>query len=176
MYHKHPKTLPPFIKFVGVLYPGYRGSLVMVQKSGYNWFPLVANSWGTIHPVPDMTPLLMVEEGGPLPQKEPNPGAIPANTLPHLGSCRKTWFCHLSACSMSFPRPGMLSVSHLPHPGASWYQVGTTRARASRSDVIKCLAHHDVAASAHAHMTTDNWVLEPIPSSPVTDASPKGHA
>jgi hypothetical protein len=39
---------------VRVLYPGFRGSPVMAQQSGYDQFPLVANSWGTIQPKPDM--------------------------------------------------------------------------------------------------------------------------
>jgi hypothetical protein len=48
-----------------VLYPGYRGSPVMTQESGYDRFPLGVNSWGTKYPVPDMTPPLLAEEEGP---------------------------------------------------------------------------------------------------------------
>jgi hypothetical protein len=43
---------------VRVQYPGYRGSPVMAQKSRYDWFPLAANGWGTIHPISDMAPPL----------------------------------------------------------------------------------------------------------------------
>jgi hypothetical protein len=52
---------------VGVLYPGYRESLVMAQKSRYDRFPQAANDWGTIHPTLDMAlPLLTEEEGLPI--------------------------------------------------------------------------------------------------------------
>jgi hypothetical protein len=54
-----------FLRVVEVLYPGYRGSPVTTHKSRYDWFPLVANDWGTIHSVPDMTPPLLVEGEGP---------------------------------------------------------------------------------------------------------------
>jgi hypothetical protein len=33
----------------GVWYPGYRGSLVITQNSGYDRFPLATNNWGTIY-------------------------------------------------------------------------------------------------------------------------------
>jgi hypothetical protein len=50
---------------VGVLYPRYRGLLVTAQKSGYDRFPLAADSCGTKHPILDMVPPLMAEEEGP---------------------------------------------------------------------------------------------------------------
>jgi hypothetical protein len=31
---------------VRVQYPGYHGSLVTTQNSGYDWFPSVTNGWG----------------------------------------------------------------------------------------------------------------------------------
>jgi hypothetical protein len=49
----------------GVLYPGYRGSLVTAQKFGFDWFSTAANGSETIHPVLDMTPPLLAEEEGP---------------------------------------------------------------------------------------------------------------
>jgi hypothetical protein len=36
------------------------------QNSGYYQFPLAANGWGTIHPIPDMAPPLLAKEEGPL--------------------------------------------------------------------------------------------------------------
>ncbi len=41
---------------VGVMYLGYRGLPVTAQNSGYDWFPPMANGWGTIHPVPGNGP------------------------------------------------------------------------------------------------------------------------
>jgi hypothetical protein len=40
------------VGFVGVIYHGYRGPLVIAKNSGYDRFPLVANDWRTIHHVP----------------------------------------------------------------------------------------------------------------------------
>jgi hypothetical protein len=37
---------------VGVIYPVYRGPLVMAQNSGYDRFPPTANGWGTKYPIP----------------------------------------------------------------------------------------------------------------------------
>jgi hypothetical protein len=54
---------------IGVLYPGYRGSLVTAQNSGYNRFPLAANDWETMHPIPDIAPPLQGEEEGHQPKK-----------------------------------------------------------------------------------------------------------
>jgi hypothetical protein len=52
---------------VGVLYLGYRGSLVMTYKSGYDRFPPTANGWGTKHLIPDIVPPLQTEdEGSPI--------------------------------------------------------------------------------------------------------------
>jgi hypothetical protein len=53
------------MQLVRVLYPGYRGSPVMTQNSGYDRFPPAANDWETIHPVSDMAPPLQAEEEGP---------------------------------------------------------------------------------------------------------------
>jgi hypothetical protein len=50
---------------VGDSYPGYRGSPFTVQNSGYEWFPIAANGYGTIHPVLDKTPPLQAKEEGP---------------------------------------------------------------------------------------------------------------
>jgi hypothetical protein len=47
---------------VGVLYPGYRGSLVTTEKSGYDRFTPAANGWRTINIVLDMTPALLTKE------------------------------------------------------------------------------------------------------------------
>jgi hypothetical protein len=44
--------------------PGYRRTLVMAQKSRYGWFPPVANSRGTKHPVLCMAPQLLTKEDG----------------------------------------------------------------------------------------------------------------
>jgi hypothetical protein len=44
------------VVIVGVIYPGYRRPPIMTQNSGYNRFPPTANSWGTIHPVPENGP------------------------------------------------------------------------------------------------------------------------
>jgi hypothetical protein len=52
---------------VRVLYLGYRGSPVTAQNLGYDDFPLAANGWGTLHPIPDMAPPLLAEEDGPPP-------------------------------------------------------------------------------------------------------------
>jgi hypothetical protein len=49
----------------GVMYPGYHGLSVMTQKSGYDQLPPVANGWGTMYSMPDMAPLLLVEEEEP---------------------------------------------------------------------------------------------------------------
>jgi hypothetical protein len=51
-------------------------SPVTAQNSRYDQFPLVENSWGIIHLVPDMPPPLPVEEEGPPTLKELNPGVI----------------------------------------------------------------------------------------------------
>jgi hypothetical protein len=48
-----------------MLDPEYRGSPVTAQNSGYHWFPLAANGWGTTHTVPERTPPLHAEEEGP---------------------------------------------------------------------------------------------------------------
>jgi hypothetical protein len=45
--------------------PGTTGSPVTTQNPGYDQFPLVANDWGTIHPIPDMAPPLQAKEEGP---------------------------------------------------------------------------------------------------------------
>jgi hypothetical protein len=50
---------------VGVMYLRYHGSPVTIQKSEHDQFPLVANDWGTIHPVPDMALSLLIEEEVP---------------------------------------------------------------------------------------------------------------
>jgi hypothetical protein len=50
---------------VWVKYPWYRGLPVTSQNYEYDWFYSAANSWGTIHPVPDMAPPLLAEEEGP---------------------------------------------------------------------------------------------------------------
>jgi hypothetical protein len=47
------------------LVPGYRGQLVMPNKSRYNRFPSAANGWGTKHHIPDTVPPLLGEEKGP---------------------------------------------------------------------------------------------------------------
>jgi hypothetical protein len=53
-------------RVVGVLYPRYHGSPITAQNSDYDRFPPAVNRWGTIHPVPNMTPsLLAKEEGSP---------------------------------------------------------------------------------------------------------------
>ncbi len=44
------------------MYPGYFGLIVMTQNFGYDRFSLAANGWGTMHPVLDMAPPLLVEE------------------------------------------------------------------------------------------------------------------
>jgi hypothetical protein len=49
---------------VGVLYPGYHGSLFTAHKSRYDRFPLEENDWGTMHLVLDTAPLLLAEEEG----------------------------------------------------------------------------------------------------------------
>jgi hypothetical protein len=53
------------VTVLGVLYPGYRRSLGTANKSGYGRFPPVANVWGTISPILDTVPQLLVEEEGP---------------------------------------------------------------------------------------------------------------
>jgi hypothetical protein len=53
------------VTFVGVLYPGYRVSTVTTQESGYDWFPLPENGWGTTHPILGMAPPLLAREEGP---------------------------------------------------------------------------------------------------------------
>jgi hypothetical protein len=53
------------VTVLGVLYPGYRRSLGTANKSGYGRFPPVANGWGTISPILDTVPQLLVEEEGP---------------------------------------------------------------------------------------------------------------
>jgi hypothetical protein len=50
--------------FVGVKYPGYRGSPVTTQNFGYDRFPPAVNDWGTIHPIPDKAPPIQAEEEG----------------------------------------------------------------------------------------------------------------
>jgi hypothetical protein len=45
-----------------VLYLGPPGT---AHKSGYDQFPLAANGHGTMHPIPDMAPLLLAEEEVP---------------------------------------------------------------------------------------------------------------
>jgi hypothetical protein len=50
---------------IGVLYLGYRGSLVLAQKFGYDQFPLTASIWRTKHSIPHMAPPLLAEEEGP---------------------------------------------------------------------------------------------------------------
>jgi hypothetical protein len=37
--------------YVRVMYPGYSEPLVPTQNFGYDRFPPVANSWGTIYPI-----------------------------------------------------------------------------------------------------------------------------
>jgi hypothetical protein len=49
---------------VEVFYLGYRGSPVTTQNSGHDRFPPVANSWGTIRPMPGMSPPLQTEDEG----------------------------------------------------------------------------------------------------------------
>jgi hypothetical protein len=49
---------------VRVIYPRYRGPLVMDQNSRYDRFPPVENGWGTIHPYQGMAAPLQVEEEG----------------------------------------------------------------------------------------------------------------
>jgi hypothetical protein len=44
---------------------GIMGRWWWPKRSGYNWFPLAANDWGTMHPVPDMVPPFLVEQDGP---------------------------------------------------------------------------------------------------------------
>jgi hypothetical protein len=52
------------IDIIGVLYPGYCGSSVTVQKSRYDRFPLATNGCRTMHLVLDtVSPLLAEEEG-----------------------------------------------------------------------------------------------------------------
>jgi hypothetical protein len=53
------------VHVVGVLYPGYHGSLVTAHESGYGWFLPAANGWGTMHPIPDTVPPLLAEKEGP---------------------------------------------------------------------------------------------------------------
>jgi hypothetical protein len=50
---------------VRVMYTGYPGLSVMAQNSAYDWFPLVANGRGTIHPVPGNGPTTPIWRGGP---------------------------------------------------------------------------------------------------------------
>jgi hypothetical protein len=83
--------------------PGYHGSPVTAQKSGYDRFPPVANSWGTTHPILDMAPQLLVKEDGPPTTKELNPEAICIISLPHYSRHGRAGFCHQS-----------------PYPGASF--------------------------------------------------------
>jgi hypothetical protein len=99
---------------VRVLYPGYHGSLVTAQKSGYDRFPPAANCWGTTHPVPDMAPPLLTEEEGSPTYKQPNPGVIHVNASPCYGRSGQEGSCHLSARSVSLPDPGRAwSPSHI---------------------------------------------------------------
>jgi hypothetical protein len=41
------------------------GSPVTSQEIGYDRFPMVANGWGTKHPLPNAVPPLLTEEDGP---------------------------------------------------------------------------------------------------------------
>jgi hypothetical protein len=50
---------------IRVLYPGYRGSSVTAQKSGFDRFPPVTHGWGTNQPIPDKVPPLLSEEEWP---------------------------------------------------------------------------------------------------------------
>jgi hypothetical protein len=49
---------------VGVKYPGYHGSPVTAQNSGYDQFPPAVNGWATIHLIPDKAPPLQADEEG----------------------------------------------------------------------------------------------------------------
>jgi hypothetical protein len=64
--------------FVGVKYPGYFGSPVMAQNSGYDRFHPAANDWRTIHPIPDKAPPPQAEDEGPPTEKELILGVIHA--------------------------------------------------------------------------------------------------
>jgi hypothetical protein len=64
-YKQHLIKTIVITKLVGVLYPGYHGSLVTTQKSGYNRFPPVVNDWGIKHHIPDTVPPLLAEDEGP---------------------------------------------------------------------------------------------------------------
>jgi hypothetical protein len=48
---------------VGVFYPGYHGPSVATHKSWYDWLPSTTNDQEATHPIPDMTPPLLAEEG-----------------------------------------------------------------------------------------------------------------
>jgi hypothetical protein len=50
---------------VGVKYRGYHRLPVTAQNSEFDGFPPVANSWGTIHAIPDKAPPLQAEEEDP---------------------------------------------------------------------------------------------------------------
>jgi hypothetical protein len=70
-YMKVPDGIPILnehirCNIVVVLYRGYCGSLVTAHKSRYDWFPLVANGWGTMQPIPDIAPPLLAEGEQPL--------------------------------------------------------------------------------------------------------------
>jgi hypothetical protein len=54
------------VNIVGVLYPGYRGSLVTIQKNlDMTLYSPTTNGYGTTYPIPDMTLPLQAEEEGP---------------------------------------------------------------------------------------------------------------
>jgi hypothetical protein len=84
-------------KFVGILYPGYRVSLVTTHKSGYDQFPPAANGWRTIHPIPDMASPHVTEKEGPSTEKELDLGATRIDPPSHRGKHGWIGFHHMSA-------------------------------------------------------------------------------
>jgi hypothetical protein len=61
--------LSRYLDFINVLvrvkYTGYYGPPVMAENSEYDRFPLAANDWRTIHPIPNKAPSLQAKEEGP---------------------------------------------------------------------------------------------------------------
>jgi hypothetical protein len=69
---------------IGVIYLGYPGLSVMGQNSGYDRFPPVANSWGTIHPVPGDDPTNPDFGAGAINLERTNPGNDTRHHFPTL--------------------------------------------------------------------------------------------
>jgi hypothetical protein len=104
---------------IRVKYPGYHGSSIMAQNSRYDRFPPVANSWGTIHPVPHRAPPLQAEEEGATNLKRTNPVSNPRLRFfhPTMGTCK-----HDFATCLTVPSPsstwGETRASDQTCPGA----------------------------------------------------------